>query len=246
MRFPRPVPARSCRSQRPDELRTQFADFYVKAGAYVGRALKGTRVPDLPVQTPTKYELVINLKTPGARPGHSADPARPRRRGHRARRRAFIALVGGGAAWPLGARAQQPAMLVVGFLGAGSPDTYVLYLAGSSESRGVRLRRRAEHRDRYRWAEGQYDRMAELATDLVRRQVAVIAVPGSPPGAAPPRRRPRPFRSSSASATIRSEPASSRASAGRKGTRPASIFSPARWWPSGWPCCMSWFPASIE
>jgi ABC-type uncharacterized transport system substrate-binding protein len=99
-------------------------------------------------------------------------------------RRAFIALVGGGAAWSLGARAQQPAMPVVGFLGAGSPDTYVLYLAafrrGLGESGFVEGQNVAIE---YRWAEGQYDRMAELATDLVRRQVAVIAVPGSPPGA---------------------------------------------------------------
>ncbi len=100
------------------------------------------------------------------------------------RRREFIGLSVSAAVWPLAARAQQPAMPVVGFLGAGSPDTYVLYLAafrrGLGESGFVEGQNIAIE---YRWAEGQYDRMAELATDLVRRQVAVIAVPGSPPGA---------------------------------------------------------------
>src|SRR5262245_19573150 len=75
-------------------------------------------------------------------------------------------------------------MPVIGFLGAGSLDTYVLYLAafrkglgetGFIEGQNVAIE--------YRWAEGQYDRMPEQAADLVRRQVAVIAVPGSPPGA---------------------------------------------------------------
>src|SRR5262252_10296396 len=100
-------------------------------------------------------------------------------------RRECIALIGGGClllavkvkrAW-----GQQPAMPVIGFLGAGSLETWVLYLpafrkglneTGFVEGQNVAIE--------YRWAEGQYDRMVELVADLVRDQVAVIAVPGSP------------------------------------------------------------------
>jgi putative ABC transport system substrate-binding protein len=101
------------------------------------------------------------------------------------RRRDFIKVIGGtAAAWPLAARAQQQAMPVIGFLGVGSRDSYVTYVAafrkGLDESGFVEAQNVAIE---YRWAEGQYDRMAELAAELVRRQVAVIAVPGSPPGA---------------------------------------------------------------
>jgi putative tryptophan/tyrosine transport system substrate-binding protein len=101
------------------------------------------------------------------------------------RRRELITLLGGAAAtWPVAVRAQQPAMPVIGFLGAGALDTYVLYLAAFRKGLGeTGLVEGQNVAVEYRWADGQYDRMAELAADLVRRRVAVITVPGSPPGA---------------------------------------------------------------
>jgi putative ABC transport system substrate-binding protein len=99
-------------------------------------------------------------------------------------RRDLIVLLGGAAAsaasWPLQARAQQPAMPVIGFIDAGSAAQRTLQVAafrkglaetGYEEGRNVTLE--------FRWAEGQYGRFGELAADLVRRRVNVIVTPGS-------------------------------------------------------------------
>src|SRR5262245_56024182 len=98
------------------------------------------------------------------------------------RRRAFIAALGGAVAWPLVARAQQPTIPVIGFLGVSSLEKRSsgvlldfkpgLAETGYVEGSNVTIE--------YRWADEHYDRLAALALDLVQRKVAVIAAPGSP------------------------------------------------------------------
>jgi ABC-type uncharacterized transport system substrate-binding protein len=96
------------------------------------------------------------------------------------RRRDFITLLGGAAAWPLAARAQQPAMPVIGFFDTRSPDAVRDFLRGFRQ--GLKDTGYVEGENVaviYRWGENQLDRMPELAADLVRRQVAVIVTTGT-------------------------------------------------------------------
>ena len=97
------------------------------------------------------------------------------------RRRGFITLLGGAAAWPLTARAQQPPMPLFGFIINGSAESYahevVGFRKGLNESRYVEGQNVTVE---YHWLEGHYDGLPALMADLVHRQVAVIATIGLP------------------------------------------------------------------
>ena len=96
-------------------------------------------------------------------------------------RREFISCSAARRRWPLAAQAQQPAMPMIGFLHAGSPEGYALYAtawrqglkeAGYIDGQNVTIE--------YRWAENHYERLAALAADLVRRRVSVITAITTP------------------------------------------------------------------
>ena len=141
-------------------------------------------------------------------------------------RREFITLLGGAASWPFTAHAQQPAMPVVGYLDAASAleRAYIVaaFRQGLAETGYIEGQNLAIE---YRWAEGDYGRLSQMATELVNRKVSLIVTPGAAAGAL---------------AAKNATSALLRALRGRVATLRASIFLPTSWWQSGSASCANW------
>jgi len=139
------------------------------------------------------------------------------------RRREFLTLLSGAAAWPLAARAQQAALPVVGFLYGGSPETATTLVpalrkglgeTGYVEGQNVAIE--------YRWANNEFNRFPELAADLVRHRLAVIATQGASRRLWRPKPPRQQFRLYSASGPIRFKRVWSPVSIDQAATSPAS------------------------
>jgi hypothetical protein len=163
--------------------------------------------------------------------------------GEAMRRREFIAFVGSTAvAWPLPARAEQSTVPLIGFLNTASPQPFANYVAGFRA--GLKETGYVDGRNvaiEFRWAEGHYDRLPEMAADLVRRKVVVLAATEAHRASRQLRRPLRPFQLSLQSAPTRSSSASSVASVGPAAILSALICSSPRWRVSGLACCARLF-----
>jgi len=153
------------------------------------------------------------------------------------RRREFIGTLGATAAWPLAARAQQPAMPVIGFLNGQSPGEYAPFL--TAFHRGLAEEGFLDGRNvavEYRWAEGHNDRLPALAADLVSHRVTGIAATGATAAVVAAMRQRR-FRLYSSPAAIQLNLASSPVSIDPGAMSPVSVFFLTHWRGSNWSCC---------
>src|SRR3984893_18586060 len=175
-------PARVCDRRRSHELRQQHHGRLSTNRPLRVQASQGAeavRFADSAIDEGCPRHQLENREDP--RPEYPAVPARARERGDRMKRREFIALLGGAAASPRAARAQQGTTPVIGWLAGGTRTGYASFAdafrkglndIGYVEGRNIVIE--------YRWTDGQDGRAATLADDLVRRQVAVIAAAGTP------------------------------------------------------------------
>src|SRR5262249_54550039 len=166
-----------------DELRYQHRRFISTRG-HLRRAYPQGREAGRPAdpaggESRTSHQ---SQNRQNARPYLPDHATRPCRRGDRVRRREFITLFGGAAALPLAARAQQPALPIIGFVNGGS-----FYAPWSNAFRkGLNEADYFEDQNvtvESHWLDGQYDRLPPLMADLVRRRVAVISTGVSQPAA---------------------------------------------------------------